>query len=92
MTKRKLLSPPQQLAYQHQVPPSLHEDALYPDGVSVVLDWDAFAVGTSVFIPAINHTKLTVQIQKVAKRKGMTLKGFTRIEAGKYGVRFWRML
>jgi hypothetical protein len=49
-------------------------------------------IGTSVFIPALNHIKLTRQVLNASKYNSMTLKGFSRIEAGKYGMRFWRVL
>jgi hypothetical protein len=91
MKKRSLLSAPQQLAYSHKAPPHLHEDAVTPDGLPIVVEWDKLDVGASVFIPAVNLTKLSNQIRDVARRKQMTVKGFTRIEAGKYGMRFWRI-
>jgi hypothetical protein len=65
-------------------------DAVAPDGVPVVVEWEHFHVGTSVFIPALNHRKLRRQMESVAQQLGYTLKGYSRIEAGKYGMRFWR--
>jgi hypothetical protein len=62
-----------------------------PDGLPIVIEWGKWEVGTSVFIPAINLTKLTFQIQDIAKQKRMIVKGFPRIEAGKYGMRLWRL-
>ena len=50
------------------------------------------AVGGSVFIPAVNHKALSIQVKDIAGRLKMTLKGFSRIEAGCYGMRFWRVL
>ena len=70
----------------------LHRDTVTPDGVPVVIEWDKLDVGTSVFIPAINLTKLASQVQDIARRKRMIVKGFPRIEAGKYGMRVWRMV
>jgi hypothetical protein len=46
----------------------------------------------SVFIPAINLAKLNKQMQSIANIKRFRLKGYERIEAGKLGMRFWRIL
>lgn len=90
--KRKLLSPPPQLFLRHQHPPDLHEDAVCPDGLSIVVEWEKMVIGGSVFVPAVNHKLLAMQVKEIAKRLNMTLKGFSRIEAGHYGMRFWRVL
>jgi hypothetical protein len=63
-----------------------------PDGVNITLDWDRFEIGHSVFIPAINLSRLDKQMQSIAEQKKIKLKGFDRIEAGKLGMRFWRIL
>jgi len=60
--------------------------------VPVVVEWDMLDVGTSVFIPAVNLNKLAAQVRDITQRKQMIVKGFPRIEAGKYGMRFWRMV
>jgi len=90
--KRKLLFPPPQLFLRHHHSPNLHEDAVCPDGLSIVVEWGEMAVGGSVFIPAVNHKVLSMQVKDIAGRLKMTLKGFSRIEAGCYGMRFWRVL
>jgi hypothetical protein len=46
----------------------------------------------SVFIPAINLARLNKQMQTIANIKRIQLKGYERIEAGKLGMRFWRIL
>jgi hypothetical protein len=46
-----------------------------PDGVRIVVDWDKFKPGASVFIPCINTAK-AIDV---------------RVEDGKYGVRVWRL-
>ena len=70
----------------------MREGQVCPDGVVIDINWGAFEVGTSVFIPAINLTMLKKQMQILAKRKQMQIKGFDRIESGKLGMRFWRIL
>ncbi len=68
------------------------EGQVCPDGVVIKINWDDFVVGASVFIPAINLTELNKQMQIIAKEKEIKLKGFDRIEGGKLGMRFWRIL
>jgi hypothetical protein len=70
----------------------MREGQVCPDGVVIDINWGAFEVGTSVFIPAVNLTRLKKQMQILAKRKQMQIKGFDRIESGKLGMRFWRIL
>ena len=70
----------------------MREGQVCPDGVVIDINWGAFEIGTSVFIPAINLTRLNKQMQKVANNKQMQIKGFDRIESGKLGMRFWRIL
>jgi hypothetical protein len=71
---------------------ALKFDQLSPDGVRIEVDWGRFVVGTSIFIPAINLAKLDKEMQEVARLKQIQLKGFDRIENGKLGMRFWRVL
>jgi len=63
-----------------------------PDGVPINIVWADLVVGASVFVPAINMTRLTGQMRHAAKARGMQLKCVERIENGKLGMRFWRML
>ena len=58
----------------------------------IKINWDDFVVGASIFIPAINLAELNKQMQIVAKEKELKLKGYDRIEGGKLGMRFWRIL
>jgi hypothetical protein len=83
------------LRQQQNIKPLLkvmREGQVCPDGVVIDINWGAFEVGTSVFIPAVNLTMLKKQMQILAKRKQMQIKGFDRIESGKLGMRFWRIL
>lgn len=63
-----------------------------PDGVEIKVRWSLFPVGASVFIPAINLSKLIRQVQREAGLRDIRLVHAERIEAGKLGVRFWRVL
>lgn len=65
---------------------------LCPDGVVIEVNWDALEVGMSVFIPAVNLKELKKQVQTVANALQITLKSADRIENGRLGMRFWRVL
>lgn len=68
------------------------EGEINPDGVPITVVWSALVVGASVFIPAVNITRLAKQMNAAAAKRKMTLKWFERIENGKLGARFWRVL
>jgi hypothetical protein len=70
----------------------MREGQICPDGVVVDLDWGNFQIGMSVFIPAVNLSRLNKQMQNVARDKQFTVKGYERIENKKLGMRFWRIL
>ena len=63
-----------------------------PDGVFLYPNWNKLEVGMSLFIPAINLTKLNKQVERIANTRCWTLLGAERIENGKLGMRFWRIL
>ena len=63
-----------------------------PDGVVIDVNWDKFEIGSSVFIPAINLVELEKQVKKIAIKKDFQIKSAERIEKGKLGMRFWRIL
>lgn len=77
--------------------PSMHyskkpEGEINPDGVPITVVWSALVVGASVFIPAVNITLLARQMNAAASKRNMRLKWFERIENGKLGARFWRVV
>lgn len=63
---------------------------LDPDGVTIVVAWGDFVVGSSFFVPCINTSKARRQVKAIAKKLGMGVKTETRIEGGKWGLRVWR--
>jgi hypothetical protein len=69
----------------------LRVEDLVPDGVKINLDWDALLPGASAFIPCINVVELVNEIREYTDKKGWVMEYRTRIEDGKWGVRFWRM-
>jgi len=72
--------------------PQPYSKPINPDGVEIKVRWSLFPVGASVFIPAINLSKLIRQMQREASLREIRLVHAERIEAGKMGVRFWRVL
>jgi hypothetical protein len=68
------------------------EGEINPDGVPITVVWSAMVVGASVFIPAVNITRLARQMNAAASKRNMALKWAERIENGKLGARFWRVL
>jgi hypothetical protein len=67
-------------------------DDLDPDGLVIKVEWDKFIVGSSIFVPAINHVKLKEQILDIAKRKRWEVETRRRVESKILGVRIWRKL
>jgi hypothetical protein len=45
-----------------------------------------------VFIPAVNTTELIGQFQSIAERYNWEIEYRYRIESGRQGLRFWRIL
>ena len=74
--------------------PSLKQQPgeINPDGVPIKIPWRDFVVGASVFIPAVNITRLARQMNVAARKRNMALKWAERSESGKLGARFWRLL
>jgi hypothetical protein len=67
-----------------------HSD-ISPDGVRIVIDWDKFVVGTSVFIPCLNTKQAIADIVDASGISKSDLIKRVCIEGGMYGVRVWRM-
>ena len=70
----------------------LRIDDINPDGVRVRINWGAFVVGASFFIPCINVTKGTRQLNAIARSKVYVIRSMTVVENDKIGVRTWRMV
>jgi hypothetical protein len=70
----------------------LRVDDIAPDGVPITVKWDEVVVNSSIFVPCINTVELVRQVFEVARRRGWTLQFRPRVEGGKWGVRFWRVL
>lgn len=65
---------------------------LNPDGVKVEINWGAFVIGSSLFIPCINTVLAKRQLATYTRSKGWSTTAKTREESGLLGVRIWRTL
>jgi hypothetical protein len=64
---------------------------LNPDGVRIIVKWDAMVAGSSVFILSVNTQEALSQIKKVMNDKGWKYQMQIRVEDEKLGVRVWRL-
>ena len=65
-------------------------DQVAPDGLLLVVDWDAMEVGSSVFLPCINTPLAIKQARGIFERRGWTMRVAIRAENNMWGVRIWR--
>jgi hypothetical protein len=70
----------------------LRLDEFDPDGLIIKVEWDKFIVGSSIFVPSINHIKLREQALELAKAKGWEIEMRRRVEGKILGLRIWRKL
>ena len=54
--------------------------------------WERVQVGASFFIPCVNSVELIRQVIAATDKWGWEMTFRARIESGKWGVRFWRLL
>ena len=65
---------------------------LAPDGVKIVVPWDKITAGGSFFVPCVNTVELVRQVFDITDKRNWSVVFRPRIEGGKWGVRFWRVL
>lgn len=63
-----------------------------PDGVRIVIDWNKFAVGSSMFIPCINTTAAVRQITTITNDRLQQITTKIVVENDLLGVRVWRTM
>jgi hypothetical protein len=68
----------------------LKDSDILPDGVRIVIDWDKFVVGTSVFIPCVNTKRAMDHIVDASGIPRKNLQKRACVERGHYGLRVWR--
>lgn len=66
-------------------------DELNPDGVRISVEWDKFVPGASVFVPTLNTEEAIKQAKEIAKLRHWKVATRVRIEAGRRGIRMWRV-
>ena len=62
------------------------------EGVEIRIEWHLLAPGASFFVPAIQVTQVAREVRKAATEKGIRLIHKPCINAGMYGIRFWRVV
>ena len=65
-------------------------DDLYIDGICIRIDWDAWELGMSVFVPCIKYEVIVRQVDNIAKQKGFHTSHRMMLHDGYLGVRIWR--
>ena len=59
-------------------------------GVTYEVPWETVDVGDSFFIPCVDTSSAVTRMREKIKRLNWDMTYEVRIEAGKWGVRFWR--
>jgi len=67
-----------------------HSD-ISPDGIRIVIDWEKFVVGTSVFVPCLDVRQAMADIADASGIPKANLAKRVCIEQDMYGVRVWRI-
>ena len=67
------------------------EKPLEIEGVQVQIEWLKFRIGTSFFLPCIDHDRMAAGIVKRATNRGFRVKIIARVENGMWGIRVWRI-
>ena len=62
-----------------------------PDGARIVVDWDEFTPGSSIFIPCLKTAEAVAQVKDASGLQKEQLTWRVCVTDGKYGVRFWRL-
>lgn len=57
----------------------------------ILIPWERFEPGMSVFIPCLDRKAHGKSLEKEARRLGMKVIYKPVVENGKYGLRFWRV-
>ena len=61
-----------------------------PDGIRIVLKWDTFVTGSSMFVPCVNTHECVRQLKSIAKNKQLCVVTKIVVENKRLGVRIWR--
>jgi hypothetical protein len=67
-----------------------NQEAVFNEGIPVIIEWHAMVLGASFFIPALDTEPLIKNILILAKQYGIRLKYKEKIENELIGIRFWR--
>jgi hypothetical protein len=64
--------------------------ALTINGVTYEIPWEEVDVGDSFFIPCVDTSAVIARMRHRVQKFNWEMTYDIRIEAGKWGVRFWR--
>ena len=67
------------------------EKPLEIEGIQVQIEWHKFRLGSSFFLPCINHDRMIWAITQRAQSRGFKVKTLAHIENGMWGIRVWRI-
>ncbi len=62
------------------------------DGVEYEIPWDDVNIGDSFFLPCVNTPEVVDRLRVKIKHLRWEMTYDVRVEAGKWGIRFWRTL
>ena len=68
----------------------LKKNDINPDGIRVIIRWEKFIVGSSVFIPCVNTELARKQIQNIVKNLNITINTHIIVCDSKLGIGIWR--
>lgn len=60
-------------------------------GLSLLIEWDKFQVGTSIFVPCLDRKAVEKFITQEARRLRLNVVCKQVVEGGAYGLRVWRV-
>lgn len=66
------------------------DETVFVGDLRVLIHWNAWELGMSVFIPCIDPTPIRRQMSRKAQKYGYTLESSEGVEDQQFGVRFWR--
>lgn len=66
------------------------DEAVFVGDLRVLIHWNVWEPGMSVFVPCIDPTPVRKQMEHRAKKHGYTLESSECVENQQFGVLFWR--
>lgn len=64
---------------------------IYVEGIRFKVDWNAFVVGTTFWVPCLNTDDVIRQLKEICAKRDIKVRMIESVERGVLGVRIWRM-